>query len=333
MVLEHRVSQDLPVVFMYSGQGSQYYHMGRELYETNAVFRSAMQELDELIKNKLGESVVGHIYRDDKKKLEPFNDILITHQAIFMVEYSLTRMLIECNIKPDYVLGASLGEITAAAVANILSLDECIDLLLGNARIVTAQCAPGKMLAILGDTDLYASLPILHSNSDLASINFQQHFVVSGTVSALQEISSYLQAEDIAFQFIDVSFGFHSALMDIAKTDIEALLATLNYKQPQIPFVSCAKQQIMDSIDCDHFWYVFRRPVKFWQSIQLFERSNPYRYIDLGPSGTLSTFASYILSKDSGSNTYPLLTPFGQDANNLKNIYDIFGVRSAALPV
>src|SRR5215212_6073962 len=111
-------------VFLFSGQGSQYFQMGRALFETNRTFRTWMTRLDDLARQCSGRSVLDTLYSDRYAKGDPFDRTLLSHQAIFMVEYSLAQTLIEAGVWPDLVLGASLGSFAAASVAEILAVED-----------------------------------------------------------------------------------------------------------------------------------------------------------------------------------------------------------------
>ena len=97
-----------------------------------------------------------------------------------MAEYALAYALEQRGIRPDYVIGASLGEHAAAAVSGVLSAEDALDCVLEQARIITETCRNGSMLAILGDPALYQDDPLLGEHSELASVNYHSHFVISG---------------------------------------------------------------------------------------------------------------------------------------------------------
>src|SRR4051812_8779412 len=101
---------------MFSGQGSQYFHMGRALFEGNATFRHWMTRLDAMVRQSSGASVVETLYSDANRRSDAFDRTLLTHPAIFMVEVSLAQCLMDAGLQPDLVLGASLGSFAAAAV-------------------------------------------------------------------------------------------------------------------------------------------------------------------------------------------------------------------------
>src|SRR2546427_2386522 len=114
-------------VFMFSGQGSQYFHMGRALYEDNDTFHCWMVRLDEIALRLSGVSVIETLYSDAHGKGDPFDRTLLTHPAIFMVEYSLAQSLMQAGVWPDMVLGVSLGSFAAAAVAGFVGVDDSLN--------------------------------------------------------------------------------------------------------------------------------------------------------------------------------------------------------------
>lgn len=136
----------LPVVFMFSGQGSQYYRMGEELFDEDEVFRTALQRYDAVVAEALGESVLARLFDPAKRKNDPFTDTRITHPAIVMIELALAESLRAAGIEPDYLLGSSLGEYAAAAVSGSIDPLECLRVLVRQADGLraarAAACSP-----------------------------------------------------------------------------------------------------------------------------------------------------------------------------------------------
>src|SRR6266404_8409287 len=116
-----------PTVFMFSGQGSHYFQMGRALYESNPVFAHWLDRMDKVVHDLTGRSVLTVLY-GERSKAEPFVDITATHPAIFMVEYALAQALMEKGVVPDYTLGTSLGSFAAASVSGCLSMEDALSL-------------------------------------------------------------------------------------------------------------------------------------------------------------------------------------------------------------
>ena len=309
-----------PIIFMFSGQGSQYYQMGQALYEENPIFRYWMQEADALSQDLGGQSIIDVLYHSQHKKSDPFTRTLLTHPAIFITEYAVAQMLLSQGIIPHYVLGASLGEFAAAVVAGILSFEEALKAVIHHAQILEKYSLPGGMVAIMDSPTLYDKTPLMREKSELAAINFPSHFVISGTLNNLKQISILLKENHIVTQDLAVSHGFHSFLMDEAASPYLRFLEKYSLKSPHLPFISCAHKGPLKMISSSHFWEAARQPIYFQETIEILEKENNFFYLDLGPSGTLATFVKYNLKEASSSQSFALLTPFGNDLKNLTNL-------------
>src|SRR5436309_1981687 len=111
---------------MFSGQGSQYFQMGKELFKTNDTFRNWMVRLDPIAKELTGYSVIETVYSDGSRKGDSFDRTLLTHPAIFMVEYALAQALMHAGVLPDMVLGVSMGSFAAATVAGFIEVEDAL---------------------------------------------------------------------------------------------------------------------------------------------------------------------------------------------------------------
>ncbi len=126
------------IVFAFSGQGSQTYHMGQAFYQCHPVFREWLDRLDDRVRRRSGCSVLKHLYSPEHQRSDAFDDIRLTHPAIFMVEYAMTQVMKAEGVEPDAVMGASLGEYCAAVLAGLMSLDDAIECIVGQAEIFIA---------------------------------------------------------------------------------------------------------------------------------------------------------------------------------------------------
>ncbi|PEM85118.1 acyltransferase [Bacillus wiedmannii] len=313
-----------PVVFMFSGQGSHYYQMGRELYSFNPLFREWMDKLDESIFKISGLSVLNTLYNDSNKIQDKFHNIILTHPAIFMTEFSLSQVLIRNGIEPEYVLGVSIGEYASAAVAGVMKIEDVLESVIKQAYMLEQHCQKGYMIAVLGDSDLYYDSPIIYNNSKLAAINYSSHFVISGKYEELKVVEGYMRKKDILFQVLNVDFGFHSSCIDSIKLPYTDFLKTKDLNSPKIPMISSLNGDLVSTIQSDYFWDVIRKPMKFRNAIMNLESIQNYTYIDLGPSGTLATFVKYILGEQSTSEYYSIVTPYNQDMKNLDKVLNYF---------
>jgi acyl transferase domain-containing protein len=301
-------------VLMFSGQGSQHLQMGRELFDKNAIFRQSMLRLDALAQMLGGQPVIEAIYSGSKADL--FDRTLLTHPAIFMVEYSLAQCLISAGVTPDMTLGASLGSFAAATVAGFMDVADAMAAVMHQAVTFEAYCARGGMIAILADPALFSER-FLSAHSELAGINLSSHFVVSARHAALGEIEAALRQRGITHQRLAVSFAFHSRWIEEAQAPFESYMRSIQRTRGRLPLVCCERAEALSELPEDFFWRFVRQPIRFRDTIAELERSGPYRYIDVGPGGTLATFVKYGLPTTSRSTAYAILTPYGQDQKNL----------------
>lgn len=305
----------IKTVFMFSGQGSHHFQMGRELFEQNDTFRQCMLRLDTLAQKSTGRSVIEAIYSGSKADV--FDRTLLTHPAIFMVEYSLAQCLLHEGVMPDIVLGTSLGSFAAATIAGCIDVQDALAAAMEQAAAFEACCGQGGMIAILADPALFTET-FLSRHSELAGVNFASHFVVSARQSSLAEIEAGLRQRNVTHQRLAVSFAFHSRWIDEAQAPLQTSMRSLRRTRGRLPLVCCARTETLSDLSEDFFWRVVRQPIRFRETIARMERDGAYRYIDVGPSGTLATFVKYGLPATSRSSTHAILTAYGQDQKNLK---------------
>lgn len=305
-------------VFMFSGQGSQYFQMGRLLFDENVVFRECMIRLDDVVRRLSGNSVIDTIYSARNAKSAVFDRTLLSHPAIFMVEYSLAQSLMHANILPDITLGQSLGSFAAATIAGFINVEDALTAVIEQATAIEANCEPGGMLAVMAEPDIFEE-EVLRLHSELAGINLSTHFVVSSSATHLVQIEAALKQCRVLYQRLPVAFAFHSRWMDAAQARFGAFMRSIQVEQSHLPMVCCAHAATLSHLPADYFWRAVRDPFQFRRAILNLESAQDgvYRYVDVGPAGTLATFLKYALPKSSKSCAYATLTPFGEHNANL----------------
>ncbi|ELR72071.1 Malonyl CoA-acyl carrier protein transacylase [Fulvivirga imtechensis AK7] len=309
------------VIFMFSGQGSQYYQMGKELYEGHAQFRYWMDHCNEMVSPMIQASLLDILYKG-KGKSEPFDNILYTNPALLSIEYSLSKVLNEVGIQPDLLMGYSLGEIVASVVGGSISLEDGLQLVVDIARLAEDGTPPASMLAIMASKTIMTEFSELFHNCWLAGANFPAHFVVSGPPNAIQHLQQGLNKENITSQILPVRHGFHTALIDPIEEMCKQKVRKINPSTSEIPIISSLGAGVIDELNADYLWNAIRNPVNFEHTIEGLLQTGDYIFIDVGPSGTLATFVKYILSSDSGSISFPVLSPFGRDLTAIERLKD-----------
>ncbi|WP_460106381.1 ACP S-malonyltransferase [Streptomyces sp. YKOK-J1] len=301
----------LPVVFMFSGQGSQYYGMGRELFAENEVFRAALRRYDDVVAEELGESVLARLFDPDRRRNDPFTDTRLTHPAIVMTELALAETLRSAGVEPDHLLGSSLGEYAAAAVSGSIAPDTCLRLLVRQAEGLGAG-PRGGMLAVLARPGVLDRVPELRA-CEIAARNYPGHFVVAGTDDDLDRAEAALRRADVLHQRVPVEYAYHSRLMDEVLDACRPSLDEVGFAPPSLPWVSCVDGEPVERPSAEHFWQVARRPIEFQLTMDRMRARGDFLYLDLGPSGTLHNFVRGNLPAGTRSRSLALLSPFGHD--------------------
>lgn len=299
----------LPTVFMFSGQGSQYYGMGEGLFAEDEVFRTALRDLDAVVAEELGQSVLARMFDPARRRDEAFVDTWLTQPAIVMVELALARALAARGVEPDYVLGASLGEYAAAVVAGSLPAEACVRVLVRQARALAAGPG-GGMLAVLAPLEVRERIPELAA-LEVAARNYPGHFVVAGGTAAIERAERAARAAGVLCQRVPVEHAYHSALMDEVLDAGRPAFEGVDLRPPRLPWISCVDGGLVERPDADHFWRVARRPIEFEQTMQVMRARGDFRFLDLGPSGTLHNFVRGNLPSGARSRSFALLSPFG----------------------
>lgn len=315
-----------PVVWMFPGQGVQYFQMGRALYDGSATFRSWMDRLDAVAADYVGQSVVDVLYEDERSKGQPFDQILYTHPALFMVQYAMARTLLtEGFPAPDHVLGASLGEFVAAAVADVAEPEAMLFDLIKQARLFDAHCGGGAMLLVIDNVDTFHTNPVFSEGCELAGVNFDRCFVVSGAEAEIREVASQLKQQDIVHQLLPVPVAFHSSLMDDLRELYIKTFAGRTWGAATIPVTSCAVPPggVPETDDARfspaYWWRVIRQPIEFRRTLLAFEQAHTGAiYVDLGPSGNMAGFVKYNLPANAHDRVMSVMTPFGHDREGIE---------------
>ncbi len=310
------------IVFMFSGQGSQYYHMGKELYEKHPRFKMWMDHCDEIVTPLIGTSLIDVLYQEGVNKGMPFDQILYTNPALISIEYSIARILMEMGIQPNYVLGYSLGEISAAIISGVISLEDGLQFIVDSAQLLINESPAASMLAIINSPDIQSEFPHIFENCWLTGNNFENNFVVGGLIKDIEHLQIWLNNKNIAYQKLPVNYGFHTKLLNPLEQKWRQLIEEMDFFSMRIPIISSSYSKILQDVDEEYFWQITRFSVDFKKTIDLLIKDNSFVFIDAGPSGSLATFIKYLIPNNSKSFSMEVMNQFGNDLRTLEKLRD-----------
>jgi bacillaene synthase trans-acting acyltransferase len=285
-------------VFVFGGHGAQHYQMGRALFEAGGPFAALMRAMDRIVLDTTGRSVIAALY-GARPQSERFDDLGLTHPAIFMVEYALARTMIERGIVPGMVFGASLGSIVAATVTDCWSLEEALMTVLDHAAWIDGHCQPGGMIAVLSSRRVSDAVLERH-HVVVAATYGPEHVVLAGREADLPHVEAWLRAERMLFTRLPVAYPFHSPWL-LADEVGDAPPDPAVGRPPRIPLVCCAAGGPIEAPSGRYLWDVALRPIRFDAALAVAEAGGPHRYIDLSPTGALAAVLRYNLDDSASS--------------------------------
>lgn len=283
-----------PVVFMFSGQGSQYVNMGKELYRTEAVFREHIDRCAEILRTYLSLDLRDILYPQDginEESSRQLKQTNIAQPALFAVEYALARLWMSWGVQPGAMVGHSIGEYVAACLAGIFSLQEALLLVAARGRLMQ-ELPGGSMLAVsLPEAELENYLA---SDLSVAAVNAPSLCVLSGENEAVAALENRLKDAEIGFTRLHTSHAFHSAMMDPLLPEFREQVKQVQMHSPQIRILSNLTGQWLseeDAIDPEYWVRHLRHTVRFSDSIGLSLKEAGWILLEVGPGNTLSTLA------------------------------------------
>jgi amino acid adenylation domain-containing protein len=286
---------DNPTVsFLFPGQGAQHPNMGRELYESERVFRDSVDQCAEILRAPLGADLRSLLYPGEAASEEAkrrVTDTVIAQPAIFTIEYALAQLWMSWGIRPAAMLGHSIGEFVAACLAGVFSLADTLRLVAARGKMMQDLPRGGMLSVRLSEPELRARLS---GTLSMAAINSPSLCVVAGPFDALEEFEKKLGADGIMCRRLVTSHAFHSSMMDPIIEPFTKLVAEVHPGRPQIPYVSGLTGTWItekETTDPSYWARHFREPVQFASALAELRKQPNSILLEVGPGNVLSTLA------------------------------------------
>ncbi|MGC9501342.1 SDR family NAD(P)-dependent oxidoreductase [Streptomyces sp. WG7] len=273
------------VAFLFSGQGAQYFGMGRELYESEPVFASVFDDCDRILTPYLGDSLLNLVfYGDDPQAV---NQTRITQPALVALELALAALWESWGVRAAAVMGHSVGEVAAAVHAGVLGREDGLALIAHRARLMQST-EPGGMLSVSGAPDSVAAWAE-EAGVDVAAVNGPESVVVAGPKDLLDAFAARLTERGVRSRALTVSHAFHSRLMDPVLAEFEAAVAPLAFGAPRIPVIAnvTGAEAADDTYDAGYFVRHIRQPVRFHEGARALADLDADVLLEVGPDRTL----------------------------------------------
>jgi acyl transferase domain-containing protein/thioesterase domain-containing protein/acyl carrier protein len=286
------VNRDL--VFMFSGQGSQYVNMGLELYRTESAFREQIDRCAEILKPQLDLDLRTILYPDEEKLETASLQLIqtsITQVALFVVEYALAQLWMTWGVRPTAMVGHSIGEYVAACLSRVFSLEDGLSMVVARGRMMQ-QRPEGSMLAVaLSEQE---TEPFLCEDISLSAVNGPSLCVVSGEIEAIDKLAQTLSEKGIPCRPLHTSHAFHSQMMAPIVEEFTRQVKQVQLSVPQIPFVSNVTGNWIkaeEATDPNYWARHLRQTVRFADGMQELIKDTNRVFLEVGPGNTLNTLA------------------------------------------
>lgn len=276
-------SDELPIAFVYSGNGSQWPGMGRAAYRLSAAFRQQFEQIDAYFKDLAGWSLREALFSDTLE--ERLGLTSVAQPLIFAIQNATTAALRARGLQPAAVFGHSVGEVAAAAAAGALDLRTAVKVIYFRSTHQEHVRGKGRMAALIANPDTFRELNAAAPEVEIAAINSPRALTVAGPVEQLAALGVEAKRQGKAFLDLDLDYPFHTAAMASVEQGVVADLGDLVPRDGAVPFISTVTGSVLPGVrlNAHYWWRNVREPVQFAKAVQEAAKHGVRFFIEIGP--------------------------------------------------
>jgi phthiocerol/phenolphthiocerol synthesis type-I polyketide synthase E len=280
-------SGQITIVFAFPGQGSQYINMGKDLYQSNLLFKTYMDKGFDLLEKLTNQDFKEILYPEGAGEINRINDTSFAQPIIFLTEYSLAKVLIDYGIQPSCMIGHSIGEYAAACISGLFTFEQALKLVIKRGNLMNGL--PGGAMISVPIDELQAQ-QFINPEVSLAAVNGPKQIVLSGNDNAIEKVTEKLTAMGIPAIKLHTSHAFHSAMQDPILEEFKNEFKDIQFGEIGIPFISNPSGDFIqseDAISAEYWAKQLRNTVRFSKGVNNLLSDPSTVFIEVGAGNAL----------------------------------------------
>ncbi|SMP66153.1 thioester reductase domain-containing protein [Neorhodopirellula lusitana] len=290
--LEHQINGP---VMVFTGQGSQWMGMGRDLMEAEPIVRDTIEEIDDLFQPLSGWSLMAAMHDDSDGRID---ETSVAQPAIFAIQVALVRLWRSWGVVPACVVGHSVGEVAAAWAAGVYDLASAVRLVYHRSRLQATTSGRGRMAAVgVSLEEAQRRIAGYEGQVAVTAVNSPSLVTIGGDTSAMEEIVTELAGDDLFVRSLKLDYAFHTHQMDVIESDLRLALQDLTPARSSIPMISSVTGTIQDTAEmsAEYWWQNVRKPVQFADAIETAIEMGGQAFLEVGPHPAMRSSLESIL--------------------------------------